>query len=242
MKEIIFYDSGIGGISLLNKTRAICKKEHFVYCADNANMPYGTRGEKEVSKLVISNLEKQIKTTTKAVVIACNTITNLAIKDIRNAFPETKIFGIEPEIKGVSNGKMGSALLIATPKTCEVVRNKISPQTAEKITIHPAYNLAKIIEREIANKEEIYREITKIKRSHPKKFQAVILGCTHYALCKDVFTYAFSENVKILDGINGTARNVARNIVKEKTGFGSLRLVLSKDDMCEKLKYASLIN
>lgn len=242
MNEVIFYDSGIGGISLLNETRQLCKRENFIYYADNANLPYGRKSKDEISDLVVSNLEKEIQTTTKCVVVACNTITTIAMDKIRGAFPETKIFGIEPEINSALSPKIKSALLIATPQTCESAKHKIVNRgLSDKITVHPAPTLAKIIERNIANKEVIYREIKKIKSAHKQKFQALILGCTHYALVKDVFSYVFSEEIKIFDGTKGTARNISRTIQKEKKGFGSLKLVLSKDDINEKLKYASLI-
>ncbi len=243
MKEIIFYDSGIGGIALLNKTREKAKKENYLYFADNGNMPYGSKNQNEITSHVIKNLESVVKTTTKCVVIACNTITTKSIAEIRKIFPETKIFGIEPEIKSALKPRIKNALLIATPKTCETAKEKLDfLDTENKITIHSAPFLAKIIEEKIGDKESIYREIKKIKRMYPQKFQAIILGCTHYALVRDVFSYAFFEETKIFDGINGTASNIARTIQKEKIGFGSVKLVMTKENTKEKLKYVSLIN
>ncbi len=279
MKEIIFYDSGIGGIALLNKTREFCKRENYVYFADNLNMPYGSKSEKEITSLVIRNLETVVKTTTKCIVIACNTITAKSISKIRKIFPETKIFGIEPEIKTALKPRIKNALLIATPQTADIAKSKIADIYAQKImtnnaaeskiadiysqniitnnaakskiadiysqnkiTIHAAKTLARTIELQIDNKEAIYREIKKIKREHPQKFQALILGCTHYALVSDVFRYAFGDEVKIFDGLKGTAANISRSIEKEKKGFGSLKLIITKNGTKEKLKYASLIN
>ncbi|MFI3129085.1 MAG: aspartate/glutamate racemase family protein [Bacillota bacterium] len=243
IKEIIFYDSGIGGIALLNKTREKARKESYIYFADNENMPYGNKTQNEITAHVIKNLESVVKTTTKCVVIACNTITTKSISEIRRVFPETKIFGIEPEIKSALKPRIKNALLIATPKTCESAKEKLDIlDTQNKITIHPAPNLAKTIEEKIGDKEAIYREIKKIKRAYPQKFQSLILGCTHYALVRDVFCYAFSEETKIFDGINGTACNIAKSIQKEKIGFGSVKLVMTKENTKEKLKYVSLIN
>lgn len=243
MQEIIFYDSGIGGIALLNKTREYARRENYLYFADNLNMPYGSKSQNEITSHVAKNLESVVKTTTKCVVIACNTITAKSIAEIRTIFPETKIFGIEPEIKSALKPKIKNALLIATPKTCETAKEKLSVlDQQKKITIHPAPQLARIIEQKIGDKESIYREIKKIKRNYPQKFQSIILGCTHYALVRDVFSYAFSEEAKIFDGIFGTARNIVKSIEKEKIGFGSVKLVLTKDSSKEKLKYVSLIN
>ncbi len=238
MNEILFYDSGVGGIALLNKLRILRPYENYIYFADNKNMPYGNKEYSDVLSLVISNIKNIITKNTNCVVIACNTITSQMINDIRKEFETLQIFGIEPEIKSVSNEP---SLLIATPQTCVAVANKVI-SSGKNITVHPAFNLANIIENNLSDKEVIHREIIKIKTAHAQKFQSLILGCTHYALVKDIFAYAFPHCKNIYDGINGTAKNIAEKIQQTKAEGGGIKLILTKESKRENLKYISLIN
>ena len=237
MEEIIFYDSGIGGISLLNKARSILPKERFVYFADNLNVPYGNRSTEELKKLTKANLKKVISETTKAVVIACNTITSTVIEELRKSFPGVKILGIEPEVKTPLRYNLKNILLIGTKRTIEAVSDKYPEQVTKLV----ADNLAKNIEENIFDKEKILWEIEKIKSTSKLPYDAIVLGCTHYALVKDVFRYVFSDKIYIFDGTTGTIKNLSKSIKKEKTGFGSVKLILTKENINERMKYIKLI-
>ncbi|MBU1361976.1 MAG: aspartate/glutamate racemase family protein, partial [Gammaproteobacteria bacterium] len=94
------FDSGIGGLSVLNALRAELPHEHFVYFADTAYAPYGERGADYVAertRTIARHLlgEHEIK----AMVVACNTATAAAIHALRLEYPQLPVVGIEPALK-----------------------------------------------------------------------------------------------------------------------------------------------
>ena len=84
-KSILFYDSGIGGLSTLAKTIQILPNEKYIYFADNLHVPYGNRTNQEICDLVYANILALLKRfKVKLIVIACNTATSLAIDFLRS--------------------------------------------------------------------------------------------------------------------------------------------------------------
>ena len=78
------FDSGIGGLTVLNKIIKILPNEKYIYYADTVNVPYGIKPKEEVKKYINGAVDFLINKKVKAIVIACNTATSIAIKDLRN--------------------------------------------------------------------------------------------------------------------------------------------------------------
>ena len=98
-QSILFYDSGIGGLSTLSSTIKLLPCERYIYFADNKNVPYGNRTKQEISNLVFENISRLLsRFKIKLIVIACNTATSLAIDDLRTKI-NIPIIGIEPALK-----------------------------------------------------------------------------------------------------------------------------------------------
>ena len=96
-RPIGFFDSGIGGVSILDKLKDLLPNENFIYLADNKNCPYGYRSKKEIISLSTKNCEKLIELNCKVLVVAFNTSTTNAIKKLREVI-DLPIIGIEPGI------------------------------------------------------------------------------------------------------------------------------------------------
>lgn len=164
VKTIAIVDSGIGGVSILNKLISKFKVGNYIYYADNLNMPYGNKTEQFLKQRVI-DITKTLKTDYCAdiVIIACNTASSV-IRDIEIDNVVTMQFG--------ENEKY-----FATPLTAKMLGQNV---IADGI-------LAKEIERHI-NTAEIEKVITKhIKRHKINKFKQIVLGCTHFELVADIF-------------------------------------------------------
>ena len=131
------FDSGIGGLSILSEINKMLPNENTIYLADNKNCPYGNKSRKEIIKLSIKNASTLIKMGCKIIVIACNTATTNAIKEIRKSF-EIPIIGIEPAIKpALTNTKTGKIGILATEKTLSSnVFNQTSNKFSNNIEIH----------------------------------------------------------------------------------------------------------
>ena len=96
-RPIGLFDSGIGGISILDKLKELLPNENFIFLADNKNCPYGYKSKKEIIFLSIKNCEKLIELNCKVLVVACNTATTNAIEKLREVI-DIPIIGIEPGI------------------------------------------------------------------------------------------------------------------------------------------------
>ena len=93
------FDSGVGGISVLRELVRLMPDEHYLYFGDSANAPYGSRPTEEVRALTLAAADMLLKRGAKALVVACNTATAAAIAELREAYPECIIIGIEPALK-----------------------------------------------------------------------------------------------------------------------------------------------
>ena len=97
---IAVFDSGVGGISVLRQLRKLMPDEKYIYFGDSANAPYGSRTTEEVRQLSLAAAEKLTSEyPVKALVVACNTATAAAIKQLRHAYPSLIVVGIEPAVK-----------------------------------------------------------------------------------------------------------------------------------------------
>ena len=116
-KAIGVFDSGLGGISVLRDLKKLMPNEDFIYFGDSAYAPYGIKTKDEITKRCVEIIDFFIEKGVKAVVIACNTATSAAIKELRETYNIT-IIGIEPAIKpAVESKKQGKIIIMATTMT-----------------------------------------------------------------------------------------------------------------------------
>ena len=113
-----FFDSGLGGLCILDAFRALCPDESTVYIADSANCPYGNRPADEIVRLSRVNTEELLSRGCKMVVVACNTATAAAIDTLRAEWSDVPFIGIEPAIKPAAlESKTGIVGVLATAGT-----------------------------------------------------------------------------------------------------------------------------
>ena len=111
------FDSGIGGLTVLKKIVEILPDEKYIYYADTDNVPYGTKPKEEVKEYINQAVNFLISKNVKAIVIACNTATSIAVKELRENYT-LPIIGIEPAAKpAVENRGEKRVLIMATPTT-----------------------------------------------------------------------------------------------------------------------------
>ena len=218
-KPIGVFDSGVGGISVLGELYKVLPNENYIYLGDSKNAPYGTKPEEEIKKYTIESIEKLIDMGVKAVVIACNTATSVAAKDLRQKY-DIPIIGIEPAVKpAATNHKGENVVVMATPMTLkkEKFLNLMdSYSSISKIIPLPCPNLVEIIERGITDGKEIDEYLVKL--FEPLKdtdISVVVLGCTHYPFVKEAIKKYFNGSVDITDGGYGTAKETKRRLAEE---------------------------
>ena len=228
-------DSGIGGLSTLYHLARLMPNEDFVYFGDSANNPYGTKDRELVRKIVFENAEKLMNMGTKAIVVACNTATGVAVRALRETYPDFTFVGIEPAIKPAALDKESPTVAImATPLTLSQDKFRdLAKKYSKGATLLPipCPGLADLIEKHGTYHSEIVKYVKKVfSSSDLENIDSVVLGCTHYALIEDIIREALPKNVKIFDGSLGVARETMRRLgvaglLKENGGVGTVKVI-----------------
>ena len=233
---IAVFDSGVGGISVLKHLVKQLPEERFLYFGDSANAPYGTKTKEEVRQLTLDAAEMLYLRGIKALVVACNTATSAAITDLRLAYPDLIVIGIEPALTRAADTYPGGALgVMATPMTLR--EEKFSAlverfQDSCQIYKLPAPGLVELIEAGKADSPEAEELIRNLFANYPK-LDALVLGCTHYPFAATAITRVLGEDTALLDGGDGTARETKRRLEAAcllRSGEGSVTIENSSND------------
>ena len=203
------FDSGVGGISVLRQLRNVMPKERFLYFGDSANAPYGTRPRDEIRELTLNVAAKLMDRGLKALVVACNTATAAAIEDLRKAYPDMIVIGIEPALKPACDRFPGQTVgVMATPATLrEEKLARLMEHCASQCRVIklPAVGLVELVEAGKANSPESHALLKELLGPWRGKLKALVLGCTHYPFASRTVSYILGEDTMLLDGGVGTA-------------------------------------
>ena len=234
---IAVFDSGVGGISVLRHLRRVMPGEKFLYFGDSANAPYGTRTKEEVKKLTFSAAEHLYQQGIKALVVACNTATSAAINELRTAYPDLIVIGIEPALKlAVDHFPGGRIGVMATPMTLKEEKfASLMHRFGETCQVHkiPAPGLVELIEAGKAESAEAEALLTDLFDPYRGQLDALVLGCTHYPFASGTISRILGDQVALLDGGDGTARETKRRLKEMgllEEGKGELILSNSKNN------------
>ena len=205
------FDSGVGGLSLLFELRRLLPNEDFIYYGDRANAPYGAKTHEEILDISKGIFNELLSRGCKAIVVACNTATAVAIEPLRAAFPDLPIIGIEPAVKPAREAGCRRVLVLATPVTVSESRFaallRANSECGCEFVGVPCHALAYMIENN-APSDEIEAYMTSVFAPYRADgFDGIVLGCTHYPLARDEIKRAAGEGVRIFDGADGTARH-----------------------------------
>jgi len=219
-RPIGFFDSGVGGLSVLKEAIKLMPKEDYIYFGDSKNAPYGVRDVEDVKDLTYKAVEFLIEKGAKAIVIACNTATSAAVAALRITYPLMPLVGIEPAVKPAVNLKRrGPIIIMATPMTLKEKKfnNLIERYRNEaEIIPMPCPGLMDFIESGDVKGRDVEEYIRdKYATFHGKKIGAIVLGCTHYPFIKPVIENIIGKDIPIIDGGLGTSIELMRRL-KEK--------------------------
>ena len=233
---IAVFDSGVGGISVLRHLVRVLPQERFLYFGDSANAPYGTKTKEAVKNLTFAAAETLFRRGVKAFVVACNTATSAAIADLRAAYPDRIIIGIEPALKLAADTFPGGSLgVMATPMTLREEKFALLMERFDEscqIYKLPAPGLVELIESGRADSPEAETLLEQVFAPCPK-LDALVLGCTHYPFAAKTISRVLGDGVKLLDGGDGTARETRRRLAEAgllREGEGEVIMENSKDD------------
>jgi glutamate racemase len=234
-KPIGFFDSGLGGLSVLKEALKIMPNENYIYLGDSINVPYGVKSVEEVKSLTFKAVEYLLDRGVKGIAIACNTATTAAVSALRIEYPDLPLVGIEPALKpAVEIHKEGKILIMATSMTLKEEKfyrlMKKYEDIAEIVPL-PCPGLMEFIEAGKLEGEEVETYIMdKLGIYINDKISSIVLGCTHYPFIKSSIIKLLGEEVVIIDGGLGTVKELKRRL-KEKdllnkgTNKGSIEII-----------------
>ncbi|MCG5104566.1 glutamate racemase [Oceanobacillus alkalisoli] len=222
-------DSGVGGLTVLHQILKWLPKEDYIYYADTSNAPYGEKSKEEVKEYIFNAVDFMVGQGIKALVIACNTATSIAVDDLREKY-DIPILGIEPAVKPAvqrCEGKRKKVLVLATNLTLkeEKYHNLVERIDHQDIVESlPLPKLVEFAERFKFREEKVVPYLKEELASFDlKQIGTVVLGCTHFPFFQKNMRSIFPEEVDIISGSIGTAKNVkrileARNQMSSGTG------------------------
>lgn len=218
-KPVGFFDSGVGGISVLKQAINLSPMENYIYYGDSNNAPYGTKSVEQIKELSFKAVEFLIGKGAKAVVVACNTATSAAIEDLRSRYKDIPIIGIEPALKpAVELRRKGKIIVMATPVTLlEKKFSKLVQDFGRKANIVPlpCAGLVELIERGIVE-GLVMNDFLKNKLNGylEDEIASIVLGCTHYPFIRKELNKIIGINIPIIDGSMGTARQLRTQLLR----------------------------
>ena len=210
-----FFDSGLGGLCILDAFKTLCPHESTVYIADSKNCPYGNKPAAEIVKLAESNTRRLLRRGCKMVVVACNTATAAAIDFLRERHPEVPFIGIEPAVKPAAlRSKTGVVGVLATAGTFGGrLYNETKAKFAKDVTVIAtvADEFVELVERkEIsgATAERVVR--ARIEPLLKAGCDKIVLGCTHFPHLKPLIEKICDGRAEVIDPSDAVARQARR--------------------------------
>lgn len=217
-RPILFFDSGMGGLSVLSPTRALLPDAPVVYVADSAGFPYGTRSEAEIAARVPALLGRLAERyDPRLIVIACNTASTIALAHVRAAL-DVPIVGTVPAIKPAAElsrtrviGVLGTEATVRQPYVDDLARRFAADCLVLR---HGSAALVEIAEASLAGAVPDQRQLAEamaglFAQAGGERIDMVVNACTHFPLIEDALAEAAPHPVRFVDGGPGIARRVA---------------------------------
>lgn len=213
--SIGFFDSGVGGTSVLMEVRRLLPTEPLLYLADQAHCPYGPRSITELRELSVANTRWLLDRRAALIVVACNTASAAALHWLRQQFPEVPFVGMVPAVKpAAQTTRSGVVGLLATPATLQgTLLHEVESAWAHHVRIE--HQLCPgLVEQVEAG--ELDSPTTRALVEHSLEpllvagVDTIVLGCTHYPFLAPMIATLAGPDVTILDAGAAVARQVVR--------------------------------
>lgn len=218
------FDSGIGGTSIWKAIHQLMPNEATIYLADSKNAPYGQKSKEEIIALSKKNTDFLLSLGCKIIVVACNTATTNAIRELRASY-DIPFIGIEPAIKpAATHSKTQTIGILATQGTLnsELFNKAVEMYQDTKIIEQIGHGLVQLIES-----GQMYSpEMSKLLHDYLTPMIAanidyLVLGCSHYPYLIPQIKKILPPHIKIIDSGEAVAKQT-QHVLKETVGLSNL--------------------
>ena len=248
--KIGFFDSGMGGLTVLHEALRLLPHERFVYFADSQHAPYGNKPKQQIKQYVFEAVRFMATQDLKALVVACNTATSIAIDELREQF-EFPILGMEPAVKPAVNSVANKRVLVfATELTLREAKFKklVSVvDTHRQVDYIPLQELV-VMAEQFTFDESVILPYLQHKLAHLDltQYGAMVLGCTHFPYFKKFFRQLIPADIQLIDGSVGTVNHLKNVLANNLTtqGESEVEYYISKEKADAGLfeKYLTLLD
>ena len=213
------FDSGVGGLSVLRAIRDELPAESLMYVGDSAHAPYGERSPDSVRQRSAVITQFLMEHNAKAVVVACNTATSVAVESLRGAFT-VPIVAIEPAVKPAASrsrsrvvGVLATTATSSSPSMTKLLAAYGRPGSDVEFIVQPCPGLADQVENGDLESDTTVAMVERYVRPLVDKgADTLVLGCTHYPFLRDVIQRVAGGGVEIIDPATAVARELRRRL------------------------------
>ena len=217
-RAIGVFDSGVGGLTVLNSIKSLLPNENIIYIGDNYHCPYGDKTPAQLFKYASGIVEYFIKQNVKLIVLACNTTSSTVLERLQMTYPEVMIIGvIDATVNDFINRKVANTLIIATvatiksnkyPETIKQIDSKIETFSLATPKLVPLVESGKY-------KEGIYDILHEYLDEYKERIQSIILGCTHYPILKEQIENVL-PNIEYVSSSEAISKSVKDILLRKK--------------------------
>ncbi len=241
--KIGFFDSGIGGLTVLYQALKLLPQEDYLYYADTLHVPYGEKSKAEVKRYVFEAVDFMVRKNVQAIVIACNTATSVAAEELRQKY-HFPIVGIEPAVKpalehGQEPGKrvlvLATRLTLQEERYHQLVARLDNEHLADGVPLPGLVEFAEHFEFDERKVLPYLRQ--ELACCDLDQYGTIVLGCTHFPFYKDLLQKLLPPHTVIIDGSAGTAMNLKRILQNNRallsTGSGTIEYYRSGEQVTD---------
>jgi glutamate racemase len=238
-QSIGVFDSGVGGLSVLSKIWKKLPGENYLYIADQAHVPYGSKKKDDILEYSFEISRYLMRQGCKLIVLACNTASAAALLKLRGEYPDLPFVGMEPAVKpAAERSATGVVGVLATPSTFsgDLFSSLVTRfGQGAKILQHTCPGLVDEIEagRSDGAKARNILEAA-LKPMIEQGLDSIVLGCTHYPFAEQTIRSIAGSEVEIYDPAPAIANRVhsfldSRGLLRKESSPGSVTMLTSGD-------------
>ncbi len=215
-----FFDSGVGGLTILDAVKKRLPQIQTTYLADTEHAPYGGKPQDEILELTWRGCEELFHRGCDLVILACNTASSSALRIIQQErlgkYPEKRVLGIiRPTVEALAHKGYGRVVVLSTQATKDsgaFMKEFAQLDPGVQVISHACPTWVPLIEAGKAGTEEMLEEVAreiKAMEAEAGEYDAVILGCTHYPYVKKEIEQSLTRHVPVIDQTGIVAESLA---------------------------------
>ena len=219
-RPIGVFDSGLGGLTVVKALRELLPSESIVYLGDTARLPYGVKSQSLVKQFSLQIVRFLLEKNAKAIIVACNTATAMALNSLKNKFKNIPIIGVikpgsEKAIAETITKKIGVIGTIATISSNAYEKTIQQKDSRVEIISRACPLFVPFVEEGLTNGFAINEIANHYLSPFNNKVDTLILGCTHYPLLKGVI-FDNTENINLIDSASSVAEVAYKILLDHK--------------------------